>query len=228
MYFDILFIFGSYILGAVPHLVFLARLRRVRMQGDYHENLWNGGGKALGVIGVLGEFIKGVIPVLLGRWLGFGVLTVTLAGVAVVCGQMWPVFQKFNGEKGNSIGVAMAAVLAPVPALIAVIFPVISLVIRTVPRLKKKSGKGQRGIIGGSYSRSLPVGMLLFFLSLPVSSYYLNQPSEIIWGEAVLFVLIMVRRLTAGLQSDLKTNGNLKNIILKRLLYDRAAVPWQH
>jgi glycerol-3-phosphate acyltransferase PlsY len=228
MYFDILFILGSYILGAAPHLVFLARLRRVRMQGDYHENLWNSGGKVLGVMGVLGEFIKGVIPVLLGRWLGLGVLSVTLAGMAVVCGQMWPVFQKFNGEKGNSIGVAMAAVLAPLPALIAVLFPAISLVIRTVPRLKKKSGTGQRVIIGGSYSRSLPVGMLLFFLSLPVSGCFLNQPPEIIWGTAVLFVLIIVRRLTAGLQTDLKTDAKLKSIIIKRLLYDRASTPWRH
>ena len=220
-------ILASYLIGAAPHLALLARLRRVKLNGDFHQDLWNRAGKATAVIGVLGEFAKGVIPVLVGRWLGFGTVTVAIAGLAAVCGQMWPVFARFDGEKGNSIAIAMVAALAPAPALVAIIFPVIALIIRTIPRLTAKSTDGSKTIIGGTYSRSLPVGMALCFLSLPVSSWYFGEPTAVIWGTAILFLLIMIRRLTAGLSDDLKASRDVKRILFQRLLYDRATASWR-
>ena len=227
MWSDIAFILASYLLGAAPHLVLLAKLRHIRLSGDFHENLWNRAGKAVAVFGVVGEFAKGVIPVLVGRGLGFGPVTVAIAGLAAVCGQMWPVFARFDGEKGNSIAIAMVTALAPRPALVAFIFPVIALIIRTVPRLTAGSAAGGKTVIGGPYSRSLPVGMAICFLSVPVSSSYFGEPPEVIWAAALLFFLIMVRRLTAGLRADLKTGADIKSIALNRLLYDRATAAWR-
>lgn len=227
MWSDVALVIASYLLGTVPHLKLLGRLRRVRLNGDFHESLWNRAGKTLGVIGVLGEFIKGIIPVLVGRWLGFSPVTIVCAGIAAVCGQMWPVLARFDGEKGNSIAIAMVAALAPRPALIALVFPVVALIIRTLPRLRSKTAAGDKAIIGGPYSRSLPLGMALYFLSVPVLGWYFNEPLEIIWGAALLFLLIMIRRLTAGLRRDLKAGQDIKSVIIKRLLYDRATTTWR-
>jgi len=227
MWSDAALILASYLLGAAPHLVLLARLRHVKLNGDFHQDLWNRAGKTLGIMGVLGEFAKGVIPVLAARWLGFGPVTAALAGLAVVIGQMWPVFNRFDGEKGNSVAIAMVAVLAPRPALIAIIILIVALIIRIIPRLTAKPAAGSRTIIGGAYSRTFPLGMALCFLSLPVSSWYFHQPPEIVWSMAALFVLIMVRRLTAGLRDDLKTGQDIKSILIKRLLYDRATATWR-
>jgi glycerol-3-phosphate acyltransferase PlsY len=119
------------------------------------------------------------------------------------------------------------AALAPWPALGAVIFPAGALIIRTIPRLKARSKAGGGPVIGGPYSRSLPLGMMLCFLSLPVSSWFLHQGPEVIWSTAVMFILIMVRRLTAGLRADLKVGGDRKSILMKRLLYDRATTAWR-
>jgi glycerol-3-phosphate acyltransferase PlsY len=227
MWSDVVLVLASYLLGAVPHLALLARLRRVRLSGDFHENLWNRAGKIMAVTGVVGEFAKGVIPVLVGRWLGFGPVTVAIAGLAAVCGQMWPVFNRFDGEKGNSIAIAMVTALALRPALIALIFPVIAIIIRTAPRLIVKPGAGERPVIGGPYSRSLPVGMALFFLSQPFLGWSFGEPPEIIWITAVLFILIVIRRLTAGLRDDLKTGTDIQSILVKRFLYDRATAAWR-
>jgi glycerol-3-phosphate acyltransferase PlsY len=227
MWSDAALILASYLLGAVPHLSLLAKLRDVKLDGDFHQDLWNRAGKTLAVIGVLGELAKGVIPVLAGRSLGFGPVTIALAGLAAVCGQMWPVFGNFDGEKGNSIAIAMMVVLAPGPTVIAIIFPIIALIIRTVHRLTAEPAAGGRVIIGGPYSRILPLGMALCFLSLPVLSLCFHQPPEIIWCTTVLFILIMVRRLTAGLRNDLKASRDIKSILIKRLLYDRATAQWQ-
>lgn len=227
MWTDVVIILASYLLGSVPHLAFLAKLRRVRLKGDFHENLWNRAGKALAIIGIIGEFAKGVIPVLVARWLDFGPATVAIAGLAAVCGQMWPVFARFDGEKGNSIAIAMVTALAYQPALVAFVFPIFALIIRTAPRLMGKSVAGEKQVIGGSYSRSLPVGMALFFLSFPFLCWWFNEPLGIIWVTSILFILILVRRLTAGLRDDLKTGSDINTIVFKRLLYDRATAPWR-
>src|SRR4030042_5663309 len=115
---EVLLIPGAYILGSVPHLLLLAKLRHVELGGDFHQELWYKAGKVTGVLGVVGEFVKGILPVLIGKALDFNIVIVAGAGLAAVCGQMWPGFWKFAGEKGNSIGLAMSMALAPISCLI--------------------------------------------------------------------------------------------------------------
>ena len=225
---DVVLILGAYLLGSVPHLSLLAKLRHVNLDGDFHQNLWNRAGKTIGVIGILGEFAKGIIPILVGKSLDFSLTTVAIAGLAAVCGQMWPIFSRFDGEKGNSIALAMVIVLIPKPALVAIVPIIIALFIRTLTRLTTSSASSSdRAIIGGSYSRSLPLGMAICFLILPLVSWYFGEPMEIVWCCAFLFALIMIRRLTAGLKNDLEVSSDIKDIIMKRLLYDRATTMWR-
>jgi glycerol-3-phosphate acyltransferase PlsY len=227
MWADVLLVAGAYLFGSVPHLRFISRLRGLRLDGDYHQELWHRAGRVTGVIGVIGEFVKGATPVLVARALDFGPPVVAAAGVAAVCGQMWPVFAGFDGEKGNSIAIAMAAALAPLATLYALGFVIIALVIRMAPRLRSRAS-GKR-IIGGEYSRSLPLGMFACFLALPLFARALGEPPAYIWGLAALFVLmIVVRRLTAGLRRDLRESSDPRSaILLRRLLYDRATVSWR-
>jgi len=228
MWANILLVLGAYLVGSIPHLSLLARLRRVELDGDFHENLWYRAGKLMGVAGVIGEFVKGILPVLAGRLLGFDIFIIAVAGLATVCGQMWPVFSRFDGEKGNSIALAMVITLAPVPGLIVLIFPIVSLIIRTAPRLMARCRKsGETSIVGGTYSRSLPVGMFLCFLLLPFISWYLGEPVGVVWTFALLYILIMVRRLTAGLKEDMKVSRDIGDVLLKRLLFDRTTARWR-
>jgi len=228
MWADIALILGAYLLGSAPHLSALAKLRHANLDGDFHASLWQRGGRLTGVIGILGEFAKGAIPVLIGKGLGFSLSITALAGVAAVCGQMWPVFSRFDGEKGNSVGIAMAAALVPKPILIALVPIVVALIVRTVPRLlDTRKSPNTRPILGGSPSRSLPLGMAAGFLILPVASWWLGEPLVIILSCSALFILIMIRRLTAGLKSDLKASTGLKGILIRRLFYDRATAEWR-
>ena len=225
---DAVLILGAYLLGSMPHLSLLAKLRHVNLDGDFHQNLWYRAGKTIGVIGILGEFAKGIIPILVGNGLDFNLTTVAIAGLAAVCGQMWPIFSRFDGEKGNSIALAMVIALIPKPAMVAIVPIIIALLIRIRTRLTTRSASSSdRAIIGGSYSRSLPLGMAICFLILPLISWYFGEPMEIVWCCTFLFVLIMIRRLTAGLKNDLKVSNDIKDIIIKRLLYDRPTTMWR-
>ena len=221
-------IIGSYLLGSTPHLSLLARLRHVDLNGDFHQSLWYRGGRVIAIVGILGEFSKGVIPILVGKGLDFNLLVVALAGLAAVCGQMWPIFSRFDGEKGNSVALPMAIALTPKPTLIALVPVAISILFRTIPRLIKSSKSTKEPIFGGSYSRSLPLGMAITFFILPIVSWYLGEPLEIVLCYAALFLLmIIVRRITAGLRSDLRESRNIRGIVIKRFLYDRATKQWR-
>jgi glycerol-3-phosphate acyltransferase PlsY len=217
---------GAYLVGSLPHLQWLAKLCGIDLSGDYHQDLWHRGGKVIGVAGVIGEFAKGIIAVLVARALDFDIAVVAFAGVAAVCGQMWPVFTRFDGEKGNSIALAMMVTLVPVPGLVALIPALAAVIIRTASRLMNRSSKDAT-VIGGAYSRVLPVGMLICFLVLPFSAWGFGEDLVVVISLAALFVLIMVRRLTAGLGEDLESGNNVGRIVLLRMLYDRASVSWR-
>jgi acyl phosphate:glycerol-3-phosphate acyltransferase len=218
---SVIYVLGAYLLGSVSQLFALARLRRVKLDGDYHMSLWQKAGLTLAVVGILLEFFKGALAILAGRWLGFDISVISIAGVAVVCGQMWPVFQKFDGEKGNTVGLGMAGALS-YKAIICGIIPVaIGAAVRTFPRLFGKRGQ-HTSILGGSNSLGLPLGMLVGFLVLPLASWRLQEPAPVTGALAAVFVLILVRRLTAGIRDDLKVSTDFKRIFWGRLLLDRG------
>ena len=222
MWTNVALVLGAYLLGSLPHLAALGKFRGVKLEGDSHISLWNRGGRLVGTIGILGEFAKGIIPVLIGKSLDFDLSIVVVAGLVVVCGQMWPIFSRFDGEKGNSVGLAMAGTLSPLVVFIALVPIVIGVTIRTVPRLMNTSQPIIERLAGGPPSRSLPVAMAIGFLVMPIASWCLGKPPEITFGCLVLFILIMIRRLTAGLRSDLAVNTDIKGILINRLLYDRS------
>jgi len=220
---DAALILGAYLIGSFPHLAVLSRLRGIKVGGDLHINLWHRGGRLVGLIGIFGEFVKGVTPVLVGRYLDFSLLVIVLAGLAVVSGQMWPIFLRFDGEKGNSIGVAMAAVLAPAPFFVALVPILVGVTIKLSHRLTDiRKSLNERLRFGGPPSRSLPLGMAGGFLVLPFASCCLGEPPVVTLGFCVLFLLIKIRRLTAGLGGDLTEGADVKRILINRLLYDRS------
>ena len=122
----------------------------------------------------------------------------------------------------------MALTLTPGLAIVALLPVMISLIIRTLPRLLysvKSSNKSP--IIGGPNSRSLPLGMALTFILLPLASWWVGEPLEIILGYSALFILIILRRITAGLINDLEARREVGSILARRILYDRPTKKWR-
>jgi len=222
---DIAFVIGSYLLGAFPHLYLLGRMKGLRLSGDLHMALWREGGRPLGTLGFLLELAKGISVVLAGRAMDLDIAVVALGGLAVVAGQMWPVFFHFDGEKGNSVGAAVAVTLTPVPLLLSLIIMLTGYGIRTVPRfLEKGVSVNEKLKLGGPPSLSFPLGMSLGFAALPLFAWLFDEPPVVVLAYVGLFLLIMLRRLTAGLGADIKAGKDLKTVVVNRLLYDRADV----
>ena len=108
--------------------------------------------------------------------------------------------------------------------LCGVIIMLAGFLIRTIPRwIAPGQTLGDRLSFGGPVSNSLPLAMIIGFAVMPLVSCLSEQPFEMTLALAVLFVLIVIRRLTAGIRADLQTaTASVKSILINRLLYDRS------
>jgi len=220
-------IIGCYILGSFPLLYLLGRIHGVdlRQYDDMHIALWRNVGRVEGFIGVVFDMGKGVIAVLVVRAFGFEPGWVAIAGVVAVAGQMWPVFLKFDGEKGNSTGLAMSGALATYAMLLALVPAAIGFAVRTIPRFRRSDQTLKEKLkFGGPPSLSLPLGMAVSFAVMPLAAWWVGQPREVVFAFVALFVLIMLRRVTAGLSEDMRKPSWKNRMLLNRFLFDRSEI----
>jgi glycerol-3-phosphate acyltransferase PlsY len=220
---NIAMIIVSYFIGAFPQLYLMCKLHRLSTKDDLHMNLWQGAGPFWGITGVLIDVLKGVITILICQAIGVDLWAIVACGLAAVAGQMWPVFSRFDGEKGNTVGLGMAITLAYLPTLIALI-PVLFGLISKLVRLLGLKGQSTRTRFtkGAGHSNALPIGVAISFLILPIAAYFLGEPQEIVIGFIILFVIIMIRRLTQGLTEDIKAKRKMGEVLLNRFLLDRS------
>ena len=223
-----LWIVGAYLYGALPVVYLIGRIRGVDLskEEDMHISLWRKVGRVEGLIGVSWDVAKGGIAVVMvDRVFGLELGLVAGVGLAVIVGEMWPVFLKFRGEKANTTGLGMAAALA-YQALPFLVTPIaIGALVRTLPRfVDSRRTLDERLEFGGPPSLSLPLGMLFGFALFPAGCRVMGLPWETIAAGVALFVLIVIKRLVTGLREDLKMGGNKWSILLNRLLFDRSFV----
>lgn len=105
---------GAYLSGSVPYGLILSKmagLGDIRKSGSGNigaTNVLRVGGKKLGVITLLLDALKGVVPVLVAKQfhMDYGVI----AAFGAFIGHLFPVWLKFKGGKGvaTSIGVLLA------------------------------------------------------------------------------------------------------------------------
>jgi glycerol-3-phosphate acyltransferase PlsY len=234
---NIALVVGAYLLGSLPYMILLGRAKGVDLskEEDLHIALWHKVGRLEGLSGVLVDALKGAVPIIIGFVFDFRLAVTAAAGVAAVVGQMWPVFRKFDGEKGNTTGIGLVIALtmcltatdSPLAYIVFIVFaiPILTGIgIKTTPRfMQPDQTLSQRFMFGGPVSNSMPLGMAVGFAAAPLSSWCLRQPLEMTLALTAVFILIMIRRLTANLSADLKTaTTSIRSILINRLLYDRS------
>lgn len=119
MILDGLFIVIGYLLGSISTAIIVCRLMGLpdpRTQGSQNPgatNVLRLGGKKAAAITLAGDFLKGLLPVLLA--IGTGVSEPGLAGTALAAflGHLYPVFFGFTGGKG--VATALGAILGLSP-----------------------------------------------------------------------------------------------------------------
>lgn len=96
----------AYLFGSISTAIIVCKLMGLpdpRSQGSGNPgatNVLRVGGKKLAAITLAGDSLKGLIPVLFGRWLEAPDMTLALIGLAAFLGHLYPVFFGFRGGKG--------------------------------------------------------------------------------------------------------------------------------
>ena len=115
-------ILAGYVLGAIPTgllagLMAGVDVRKVGSGNIGTANVLRGAGKWAAVATLVGDMLKGVIPVVLARVFTDNAWVVATVALAAVAGHCWPVFLRFKGGKGVATGSGTAVGLAPVVGL---------------------------------------------------------------------------------------------------------------
>jgi glycerol-3-phosphate acyltransferase PlsY len=115
----------AYVCGSIPTGVWLARRRGVdpRDIGSGNigaTNVARAAGRTAGVLTLIGDVSKGLLPVLLASRLGIAEEGRALVGLAAFGGHLYPCFLGFRGGKGVAVSLGILLGLAPFGMAIAV------------------------------------------------------------------------------------------------------------
>lgn len=110
---------AAYLFGSISTAVLIARAmglqdpREVGSRNPGATNILRYGGKTAAVLTLIGDILKGVIPVLIARALTTDAVIITLCGFAAFLGHLFPVFFSFRGGKGVATALGVWFALNP-------------------------------------------------------------------------------------------------------------------
>jgi acyl phosphate:glycerol-3-phosphate acyltransferase len=116
----------AYLLGSLSFAILLSRLAGgpdPRASGSGNPgatNMLRVAGKRLAIFTLVGDLLKGLLPILLADLLGFNLQQQAWIGLAAVIGHLYPVYFNFRGGKGVATAAGMLLGLYPPAALLAV------------------------------------------------------------------------------------------------------------
>src|SRR5437762_4153112 len=210
---DAIAVLVSYVLASISFPYWIARAKGIDLRAFGSRKL---GGSNLakavtplhGVAGGVLDGVKGFAAVVITRALGFPVETQLLCGLAAIAGQMWPVFHGFDGGRANATtwGFQLASdfiafFIAWIPVIVAA---VLRITVRPRPR------------------RLLPIANLLSYAVFPAVIWEQEGVTPTVLAGVAALVLIVVRRLTAGIGEDLATGAPAARVLVNRALFDRS------
>ena len=105
---EILFLVFSYLLGGIPFgyiLYYLTEKKDIREEGSGNigaTNMMRAKGKGFGIITLLLDTLKGIVPILYGLKHFDSPVLILGGGAAAILGHLFSVYLKFKGGKGVS------------------------------------------------------------------------------------------------------------------------------
>ena len=105
----------AYLAGSISCSILIARLLRLpdpRSLGSGNPgatNMLRTGSKKAAAFTLIGDLLKGLIPLLIARSLNFDLFILCLMGMVATLGHMYPIYYQFRGGKGvaTTLGVLL-------------------------------------------------------------------------------------------------------------------------
>ena len=205
-----LLILGAYLLGAVPVAYLVAKWSRgidLRQYGSGNigaSNLWRSTSRRLALSVVIFDLGKGMVMVGAAQLLGLGIAQQVTVGLAAVIGHNWSVFLRFSGGRGVLTTLGLALILPVMNGLVPW-GAIIGLAMAA---------------IGWFLLHNIPLGVGSGVAALPLVSWAFGEPLPLTLGFLVMFLIVVIRRLTAS-RTSVTASVPKGQLLINRLLFDR-------
>ncbi|MFQ5803049.1 MAG: glycerol-3-phosphate 1-O-acyltransferase PlsY [Candidatus Methylomirabilales bacterium] len=119
---DLSLVFIAYLIGSIPFGLLISRaVGRVDIRQHGSGNIGTANvlrimGKRAAALTLVGDLLKGFLPVLAARLLGGAELFVAGVGIAAVLGHNWSIYLRFTGGKGVATSFGVLLAMTPLPA----------------------------------------------------------------------------------------------------------------
>jgi glycerol-3-phosphate acyltransferase PlsY len=102
----LLYALAGYLVGSISTAIITCKLmglkdpRSVGSNNPGATNVLRHGGKKAAIITLLGDMLKGLIPILIARQLQADAIALSITGTSAFLGHLYPVYFRFKGGKG--------------------------------------------------------------------------------------------------------------------------------
>ena len=170
----------SYLIGNISFAYILGKLfekKDVREYGSGNAGATNAlrtFGKKMGAMVLIGDALKGVAAVLIGRQLG-GQDGAYVAGTLVIIGHNWPALLKFRGGKGVATTIGVMIIINPFLTSICVVLGIIIIIFTKTVSLGSIIGMVMAPIVAIIFVRPFDLQLFIFCLFIAGMSIFRHK-----------------------------------------------------
>lgn len=192
----LIIIFIAYALGNISNAYLIGKVflkKDVRNYGSGNAGATNAiraFGVKIGILVFLGDLLKGVAAVLIGRFIEptYGPY---IAGIFLIIGHNWPAALKFKGGKGIASSIGVMLVINPVLSLICFAVGITIAYLTKIVSIGSLIGVSIAPIVALIFFRPLEKGFFIFTLVLSFMAIFRHREN--------------IKRLIKGEEKKLKT-----------------------
>ncbi len=195
----ILLLFVSYIVGSISSAYLITKWKR--KECIFNLGTGNAGarnvsrllGKPYGIVTILLDVLKGIIPIIIAQRFGISGLSLIFIAIAVVCGHNWSIFLHFKGGNGLASSIGILLYVIPIEAFISLC---IGLMITYFwkylpPKLQEIT--------------TIDIGPLFGYFLCPLLALHFNESIYKVIFPFLLGIPIILKRIYFLTQSNYKT-----------------------
>ena len=185
----------AYLIGSISNSILIAKWfqlpdpRKLGSGNPGATNMLRTGNKKAAALTLIGDLLKGLLPIIIARWFHLSLDTLCIMGLAAIIGHMYPIYYKFRGGKGVA---TTLGVLIGVNWPLAIIWIIAWLATAIITR----------------YSS---LAALIATIILPFAAYYMELALSIIFLLFSIIVLIVwrhrpnIKKLIQGQENKIGT-----------------------
>ena len=206
----ILLLVAGYLMGSIPAAYLAARWMRgvdLRQYGSGNvggANLIKVGARWIAIMVGFFDVGKAMPAVWVAHLVGLDLTQQVIIGLAAIVGHNWPVFLRFSGGRGISTIMGVALIVPLVNGLIPwSLIAFLAIMIINVLTVRR-----------------IPEGIGIAVAAMPIVSWAVGEPLELILGFVAMFIIMVIRRLTPR-RTQVSASVPTGELLLNRFLFDR-------